>query len=109
MSAKRPSIAEAMREAAGAVRAVGPVPVPPPAPATPQLPGLPEVPPRVAPSRQNTKAITAHFPPQVRYQLKLMAAEQSRTMEDLVAEALNRLFAAYNKPEIAPSTRGDTL
>ena len=55
-------------------------------------------------SRIGTKAITGHFPPQVRYQLRLIAAEQNRTMEDMLAEALNRLFAAYNKPEIAPVT-----
>ena len=28
-------------------------------------------------------------------------------MEDMLAEGLNRLFAAYNKPEIAPASRGD--
>ena len=59
------------------------------------------------PSRPGTKAITGHYPPQVRYQLKLLAAEQGRTMEDMLAEGLNRLFAAYNKPEIAPASRGD--
>ncbi|MBV9747934.1 MAG: hypothetical protein JO157_03875 [Acetobacteraceae bacterium] len=55
-------------------------------------------------SRAGTKAITGHFPPQVRYQLRLLAAEQDRRVEDMLAEALNRLFAAYNKPEIAPTT-----
>ena len=54
-------------------------------------------------SRAGTKAITGHFPPQVRYQLRLLAAEQDRRVEDMLGEALNRLFAAYNKPEIAPT------
>ena len=38
----------------------------------------------------------------VRRQLKTLAAEQGRTVEDLVGEALNLLFAKYRKPEIAP-------
>jgi hypothetical protein len=57
------------------------------------------------PSRAGTKAITGHYPPAVRYQLKLLAAEQGRTMEDMLAEGLNLLFAAYNKPEIAPTAK----
>jgi hypothetical protein len=60
------------------------------------------------PSRAGTKAITGHYPPAVRYQLKLLAAEQGRTMEDMLAEGLNLLFAAYNKPEIAPTIRAGT-
>jgi hypothetical protein len=53
-------------------------------------------------SRQGTKAITVHFPEPVRRQLKTMAAEQGRDMEDLVGEALNLVFAKYRKPELAP-------
>ena len=55
-----------------------------------------------APSRQATKAITVHFPEDVRRQLKSMAAEQGRSMEDMVGEGLNLLFARYRKPELAP-------
>ena len=55
------------------------------------------------PRRVGTKAITGHFVPEVRAQLKILAAEQGRTMEDMMAEGLNMLFAAYNKPEIAAS------
>ena len=54
------------------------------------------------PSRQNKKAITVHFPEEVRRQLKAMAAEEGRNVDDMVAEALNLLFARYRKPEIAP-------
>lgn len=57
----------------------------------------------VAPSRIGQKPITAFFPEAVRIQLKMMAAEQSRTMESLIGEALNDLFAKHGKPEIAPS------
>ena len=106
---RRPSIADAMREAGGGIRAVPQamsVQAAPTPTETPLLPGMPEAPQKPQPSRQGTKAITGHFPPNVRYQLKLLAAEQNRTMEDMLAEALNRLFAAYNKPEIAPTGTG---
>jgi hypothetical protein len=48
------------------------------------------------------KPITVHFPPQVRAQLRLIAAEQGRPMQSVIAEAYNDLFAKYGKPEIAP-------
>ncbi len=53
-------------------------------------------------SRAGTKPITVHMPEEVRRQLKVMAGEQGRTVEDIVAEALNLVFAAHRKPEIAP-------
>lgn len=108
---KRPNIAEAMREAGGSTRA-RPVAVPNPEPAAPPVPATETdaAPARrtAQPSRAGTKAITGHYPPAVRYQLKLLAAEQGRTMEDMLAEGLNLLFAAYNKPEIAPTIRAGT-
>lgn len=55
------------------------------------------------PSRAMTVPITFHFPKEVRNQLKVMAAEQGRTMHDLAAEILNDGFAKYKKPEIAPT------
>jgi hypothetical protein len=54
------------------------------------------------PSRIGTKPITAHFPEEVRDQLKILAVEQRTTMHKLIAEAYNDLFAKYGKPEIAP-------
>jgi hypothetical protein len=54
------------------------------------------------PSRKGTKPITVHHPEEVRRQLKALAAEQGRNVEDMVAEALNLLFAKYRKAEIAP-------
>jgi hypothetical protein len=54
------------------------------------------------PSRRQTKAITVHFPEEVRRQLKALAGEQGRHVDDMVAEALNLLFARYRKAEIAP-------
>jgi hypothetical protein len=54
------------------------------------------------PSRLGTKAITVHFPEEVRRQLKAMAGEQGRDVADMVAEGLNLLFAKYRKAELAP-------
>jgi hypothetical protein len=54
------------------------------------------------PSRIGTKAITVHFPEEVRRQLKAMAGEQGRDVADMVAEGLNLLFAKYRKAELAP-------
>jgi hypothetical protein len=53
-------------------------------------------------SRLGTVPITVHFPKAVRHQLKILAAEQDKHIETMVAEALNLLFAKYRKGEIAP-------
>ena len=102
--AKRGNIADAMHEAAGSTRAAGQghhdTTLPAAGPTNGNTAAAPLAP---QASRAGTKAITGHFPPQVRYQLRLLAAEQDRKVEDMLAEALNRLFAAYNKPEIAPT------
>jgi hypothetical protein len=58
--------------------------------------------PATQPSRRATVPITVHYPMEVRRQLKILASEESRNMDDMVAEALNLLFARYRKPEIAP-------
>ncbi len=72
----------------------------------PDLPSPPETPIASAPSRRETKAITVHFPEGVRRQLKSMAAEEGRSMEDMIAEALNLLFVRYRKTELAPRKAG---
>ena len=54
------------------------------------------------PSRVGTKPITVHYPEIVRRQLKALSGEEGRDVADMVAEALNLLFAKYRKPEIAP-------
>jgi hypothetical protein len=48
---------------------------------------------RVQPSRQGKAPITAFFDPAVRQQLKILAAEQNKTVEEMLARALNLLFA----------------
>jgi hypothetical protein len=90
---KKPSALESALRSSGATVAA-PQPEAAPAPPPPLRPQ--------APSRQATKAITVHFPEEVRRQLKGMAAEEGRSMEDMVAEALNLLFARHRKPELAP-------
>ena len=63
--------------------------------------------PKKAPGQANmvaTKPITVHYPGDVRDQLKILAVEQGLTMQTLVAEGFNMLFAKYGKPEIAPAT-----
>lgn len=67
-----------------------------------ELAGRPSTARRTQPSREGTVPITVHMPKVVRTQLKTIAAEQDRTVEDVVAEALNLVFAAHGRPEVAP-------
>jgi hypothetical protein len=59
------------------------------------------------PGRAGTRPITVHYPKQVRDQLKILAVEQETTLQGLVGEAFNMLFAKYGKPEIAPTEQRD--
>lgn len=107
---QKPNLATALANAGGSTRraSVGPM-----REAVPSTSGKPtrtaaSTAPAIAaaaskqPGRAGTKPITAHLPGQVRGQLKLLAAENSRTLQDLMSEAFNDLFAKYGKPEIAP-------
>jgi hypothetical protein len=38
----------------------------------------------------------------VKKQLRILAADRDTTIQDLLAEALNDLFAKHGKPEIVP-------
>ena len=53
------------------------------------------------PGRDGKSNFTGYFPPEVKKQLRILAAERSTTIQDLLAEALNDLFAKNGKPEIA--------
>lgn len=55
----------------------------------------------MAPSRVGKKALTCYFDPAVRQQLAVLAAEEDRSQNDLIAEALNMLFERYRKSPIA--------
>jgi hypothetical protein len=104
---KAPNLAAALADAGGSTRR-RPLPEPPPAP----VPSSPEMMQGVRyrqPSRTETRPITVHYPEEVRDQLKLIALEQKKTLQTLIAEGFNDLFAKYGKPEIAPTTeRGKT-
>jgi hypothetical protein len=58
--------------------------------------------PHFRPGRASKSNVTGYFPPEVKKQLRLLAAEKDTTIQRLLAEALNGLFAANGKPEIAP-------
>ena len=96
---KRPNLS-ALADAAGSVRAVRqPEAAPPVAVDAPrQAGGKP-------PSRVAAVQVAGYYPKEVRVQLKILAAEQGRSMENMIAEALNDLFAKYGKPEIAPGAQ----
>ncbi len=55
------------------------------------------------PSRAGKRQVAAYFPVPVQKQLKLLMVENDTTVQNLLAEALNDLFAKYGKPEIAPA------
>jgi hypothetical protein len=93
---KKPgALASALRSSGSTVAASAP---PDEEEASHSAPALPDR----QPSRNGTKAITVHFPEEVRRQLKAMAGEQGRDVADMVAEGLNLLFVKYRKAELAP-------
>ena len=53
------------------------------------------------PSRVGKASVTGYFPPAVRRQLRHLAADSDATIQALLAEALNDLFAKHGLPEIA--------
>lgn len=53
------------------------------------------------PSRVGKKIISGHFDPAVTRQLKQIALDQEATVQSLLAEALNDLFAKHGKQRIA--------
>ena len=54
------------------------------------------------PGRQGKANVTGYFPPTVKRQLRVLAAEQDTTIQALLGQALNDLFAKYGKPEVVP-------
>jgi hypothetical protein len=53
------------------------------------------------PSRAGKKPITGFFDPEVSRQIKKVALDQDKTMQELLQEALNDLFRKYDLPPIA--------
>ena len=55
----------------------------------------------VARCREGRVLIGGHFAPEVQIQLKVTAAEERTTVQALLAEGMNMVFAKRGKPEIA--------
>jgi predicted transcriptional regulator len=53
------------------------------------------------PSRAGTVPITAHLPKDIRDRLKILAVRLNRTMNDLMAEALDDLFEKHQNDQTA--------
>ena len=51
-------------------------------------------------ARQGKKLISGHFEKDVHYRLKRIALETDTSIQDLLAEALNLLFAQHDEPPI---------
>src|SRR5580698_9634144 len=101
---RKPDLAALLAEQAGSTRRV-PQPEPIPEPDD-DGEGEGRAIPYRQPGRLSLVPITAHFPKEVRRQLKGLAFELDRTMHDLIAEFLNDGFAKYGKAEIAPRQDG---
>jgi len=53
------------------------------------------------PSRNGKKIVAGHFDPEVSRQFKLIGAETDRSLQDMLAEAINDFFQKQGKPPIA--------
>jgi hypothetical protein len=53
-----------------------------------------------AKARDNTCQIAGHFAPHVGHALNVLAAEQGRHNQEMLAEALTMLFKRYGKPVV---------
>lgn len=59
---------------------------------------------RTPPSRTGRVLIGGHFAPEVQTALKIIAAEERTTIQSLLEEAINMVFAKRHRPEIAEIT-----
>ena len=85
------------------VAANAPAPQPPePTPEKPQT----EPSYRTAQTRADTRQVGGHFKPEVAQTLRLIAVEQDRDVQEILAEALNMVFGRYGKATRAEVTSG---
>ena len=61
---------------------------------------------RTAQTRSDTRQVSGHFKVDVSQTLKLIAVEQDRDIQEILAEALNMVFERYGKPTRAEVTSG---
>lgn len=59
-------------------------------------------------SRIGKASVTGYFAPTVRRQLRKLAADSDTTIQALLGEALNDLFAKHGLPEIVESEQGQS-
>ncbi len=105
--AKRPSLAETMRQVAASPDPQPPAPAPAPTKAVVAAAPAPEPEraasaprPYFAATRVGKKKVTAALSPAAHKQLKGLAVERDTKSEALLAEAIRDLFAKYGKPAI---------
>ena len=55
----------------------------------------------VAPSRRGKKNISGYFAPEVHRQLRVIAAEEDKNLQEILGDALNAFFERKGKPPIA--------
>ena len=63
--------------------------------------------PTAVPSRNGRVLVGGHFAPEVQTALKIVAAQERTTVQALLAEGINTIFAKRGKPEIAEFTAGN--
>jgi hypothetical protein len=61
---------------------------------------------RTAQTRTDTRQVSGHFKPEVAQTLRLIAVEQDRDIQEILAEALNMVFVRYGKATRAEVTSG---
>ena len=59
------------------------------------------------PGREGKSNVTGYFDPVVKRQLRLLAAERDTTIQALLGEALNDLFAKHGKAEVVAVSVGN--
>lgn len=58
----------------------------------------------VPPSRAGRVLVGGHFAPEVQTELKVLAAQERTSVQALIAEGINAVFARRHKPQIAALT-----
>ena len=61
---------------------------------------------RTAQTRNDTRQVSGHFKPDASQTLRLIAVEQDRDVQEILAEALNMVFQRYGKATRAEVTSG---
>ncbi len=56
---------------------------------------------KIPPSRHGKKNISGYFAPEVHRQLRVIAAEEDKNLQDVLDNALNALFEQKGKPPTA--------